>query len=129
MATKEMIMPPMGESIMEGTILSWIKKEGDTIEQDESVLEVATDKVDTEVPAPFGGVLKKILAKKGEVIGVGAPIAIIETADQETGVQMEEGIGEEEIKEERASVTLASIQEKILPPRFSEPLSPSPVNL
>jgi 2-oxoglutarate dehydrogenase E2 component (dihydrolipoamide succinyltransferase) len=79
MARVEMVMPKMGESIMEGTILSWLKKEGDSIEQDESVLEVATDKVDTEVPATHGGVLEKILAKEGEVVQVGAPIAIINT--------------------------------------------------
>lgn len=82
MATIEMVMPQMGESIIEGTILSWLKKEGDTIEQDESVLEVATDKVDTEVPAPNAGILKKILAKEGEVIGVGSPIAIIEIEEE-----------------------------------------------
>lgn len=82
MASVEMLMPKMGESIIEGTILTWLKKEGDSIEQDESVLEVATDKVDTEVPATHGGVLKKILAKEGEVIAVGAPIAIIETVSE-----------------------------------------------
>lgn len=79
MARVEMVMPKMGESIMEGTILSWLKKEGDRIEQDESVLEVATDKVDTEVPAINGGILEKILAKEGEVVQVGSPIAIINT--------------------------------------------------
>lgn len=79
MASVEMLMPKMGESIIEGTILTWLKKEGDTIEADESVLEVATDKVDTEVPSTHGGVLKKILAKEGDVVAVGAPIAIIET--------------------------------------------------
>ncbi|SFN85178.1 2-oxoglutarate dehydrogenase E2 component (dihydrolipoamide succinyltransferase) [Algoriphagus ornithinivorans] len=84
MASVEMLMPKMGESIIEGTILTWLKKEGDSIEQDESVLEVATDKVDTEVPATHAGVLKKILAKEGEVIAVGAPIAIIETSGEET---------------------------------------------
>jgi len=78
MATVEMVMPKMGESIMEGTILSWLKKEGDLIDQDESVLEVATDKVDTEVPATHSGVLKTILAKEGDIIEVGKPIAIIE---------------------------------------------------
>jgi len=78
MATVEMVMPKMGESIIEGTILTWLKSEGEAIEQDESVLEVATDKVDTEVPATHAGVLKKILAKEGEVVAVGAPIAIIE---------------------------------------------------
>ncbi|MFN3759863.1 MAG: dihydrolipoamide acetyltransferase family protein [Algoriphagus aquaeductus] len=84
MASVEMLMPKMGESIIEGTILTWLKKEGDTIDQDESVLEVATDKVDTEVPATHGGILKKILAKEGDVVAVGAPIAIIETSGEES---------------------------------------------
>ncbi len=77
MADVQLIMPKMGESIMEATILSWLKKPGDKIEQDESVLEVATDKVDTEVPSTHAGVLKEILAKEGEVVKVGAPIAVI----------------------------------------------------
>lgn len=79
MALVELIMPKMGESIMEATILSWLKKPGDKIEQDESVLEVATDKVDTEVPSTHGGILKEILAEKGAVVQVGKPIAIIST--------------------------------------------------
>jgi 2-oxoglutarate dehydrogenase E2 component (dihydrolipoamide succinyltransferase) len=83
MALVEMIMPKMGESIMEATILSWLKKPGDKIEQDESVLEVATDKVDTEVPSTHGGVLKQILAQKGEVVKVGTAIAIISTGGSE----------------------------------------------
>ncbi|WP_026966071.1 dihydrolipoamide acetyltransferase family protein [Algoriphagus terrigena] len=82
MASVEMLMPKMGESIIEGTILTWLKKEGDLIEPDESVLEVATDKVDTEVPATHGGVLKKILAKEGDIVAVGAPIAVIETVSE-----------------------------------------------
>ncbi|MBK5278835.1 MAG: 2-oxo acid dehydrogenase subunit E2 [Bacteroidia bacterium] len=77
MALVELIMPKMGESITEATILSWLKKPGDNIEADESVLEVATDKVDTEVPSTHGGVLKEILAKQGEVVKVGKAIAII----------------------------------------------------
>jgi len=83
MAIVEMLMPKMGESIIEGTVLTWLKNVGDTIEQDESVLEVATDKVDTEVPSTHAGILKQILAKEGDVIAVGAPIAIIETAGEE----------------------------------------------
>ena len=77
MALVEMVMPKMGESIMEGTVLKWLKNIGDSIEQDESVLEVATDKVDTEVPAIHAGVLKEILAQEGDVVPVGKPIAII----------------------------------------------------
>jgi 2-oxoglutarate dehydrogenase E2 component (dihydrolipoamide succinyltransferase) len=79
MAQVELIMPKMGESIMEATILHWLKKPGDKIGQDESVLEVATDKVDTEVPSIHAGFLKEILAKEGEVVKVGKPIAIITT--------------------------------------------------
>ncbi|OOG77055.1 dihydrolipoamide acetyltransferase family protein [Algoriphagus sp. A40] len=96
MASVEMLMPKMGESIIEGTILTWLKKEGDSIEQDESVLEVATDKVDTEVPATHGGILTKILAKEGDVVAVGAPIAVIETAS-------ENGVATPAPKKEKAS--------------------------
>ncbi len=74
-----MTMPKMGESIMEGTVLKWLKQVGDAIEQDESVLEVATDKVDTEVPAIYAGILAEILVQEGQVVAVGAPIAIVET--------------------------------------------------
>jgi 2-oxoglutarate dehydrogenase E2 component (dihydrolipoamide succinyltransferase) len=90
MALVELIMPKMGESIMEATILSWLKKPGDKIEQDESVLEVATDKVDTEVPSTHGGILKEILAKQGEVVKVGKAIAIISTEGDETATPSKE---------------------------------------
>ena len=62
MARVEMTMPKMGESIMEGTVLKWLKQIGDAIEQDEAVLEVATDKVDTEVPALYAGTLATLTA-------------------------------------------------------------------
>ena len=81
MTTVEMVMPAMGESIMEGTILQWLKQEGDSVEQEESLLEIATDKVDTEVPATHSGVLQKILAAEGDVVEVGQPIAIIAQED------------------------------------------------
>ena len=68
MAQVELIMPKMGESITEATVLSWLKKPGDKIEQEESVLEVATDKVDTEIPSTHAGVLKEILVQKGEIV-------------------------------------------------------------
>ena len=79
-----MVMPKMGESIMEGTILKWLKKEGDSINEDESVLEVATDKVDTEIPSTCSGTISQILVNEGDVVKVGSPIAIIET-EQNTG--------------------------------------------
>ncbi len=81
MALIDMVMPKMGESIMECTVITWLKQPGDRIEADESVLEVATDKVDTEVPASDSGVLKEILVKDGDVVAIGAPIARIETEE------------------------------------------------
>jgi 2-oxoglutarate dehydrogenase E2 component (dihydrolipoamide succinyltransferase) len=77
----DMVMPRMGESIMECTIIHWLKKPGDRIEADESVLEVATDKVDTEVPAPYAGVLAETLVNDGDVVAIGAVIARIETTE------------------------------------------------
>lgn len=77
MADFELVMPKMGESIAEATIIRWTKNEGDAIAADETVLEIATDKVDSEVPSPKGGVLKKILFKEGDVVAVGSAIAII----------------------------------------------------
>jgi 2-oxoglutarate dehydrogenase E2 component (dihydrolipoamide succinyltransferase) len=84
MALVELIMPKMGESIVEATVLSWLKKPGDKIELEESLLEVATDKVDTEIPSTHAGFLKEILAKVGELVKVGAPIAILEAEVEET---------------------------------------------
>ena len=85
MALVELVMPKMGESITEATILRWLKNPGDKIEQDESLLEVATDKVDTEVPSTHGGILKEILAKEGETVKVGKAIAVIGTDDKDDG--------------------------------------------
>ncbi len=76
MATN-VVMPKMGESITEGTILRWLKKEGDTIQKDEPILEISTDKVDTEVPSPVAGTLLKILAQEKQTVLVGEPIASI----------------------------------------------------
>ena len=72
-------MPKMGESVAEATIIKWLKDEGEAVELEESVLEIATDKVDSEVPSPSEGVLKKKLFAEDDVVKVGEPIAIIET--------------------------------------------------
>ena len=79
MAIVDLLMPKMGESIMEATILKWNKQPGDTIRQDESLLEIATDKVDSEVPSVAAGVVKEILFPENAVVPVGAVIARIET--------------------------------------------------
>lgn len=85
MAQFELVMPKMGESVAEATIIKWLKQEGEMIEAEESVLEIATDKVDSEVPAPVEGKLVKRLFAEDEVVQVGQVIALIETeasADQ-----------------------------------------------
>lgn len=79
MAQFELIMPKMGESITEATILKWLKKEGDAVKLDEAVLEIATDKVDSEVPSPVAGVIQKILFQENDVVAVGKVVAVIET--------------------------------------------------
>jgi len=74
-------MPKMGESIMEATILKWLKKEGDHVNQDDTILEVATDKVDSEIPSPTEGIITKILFKENEIVAIGKVIAYIESGD------------------------------------------------
>ncbi len=74
-------MPQLGESVAEGTIGRWLKQPGDTVEKYEPLLEVITDKVNAEVPSPFAGVLKEILAQEGDTVPNNAEIAVIETAD------------------------------------------------
>jgi len=75
----DVVMPKMGESIQEGKILRWMKKPGDKIEKDESILEISTDKVDSEIPSPAAGVLAKIVVPEGETVEVGTVIATIQT--------------------------------------------------
>ena len=73
----EVVMPQMGVSVSEGTITKWLKQEGEPIARDESLLEISTDKVDTEVPSPGEGVVAKILVAEGETVEVGTVLAVI----------------------------------------------------
>lgn len=77
-------MPKMGESIMEATVLSWLKQPGDFVEADEFILEVATDKIDTEVPSPLAGYLKEILIPEGQIATIGKAICVIDASDDST---------------------------------------------
>ncbi|MDP2721792.1 MAG: dihydrolipoamide acetyltransferase family protein [Bacteroidales bacterium] len=111
MAKFEIIMPKLGESIIEATITRWVKNVGDSVEEDDSLVEIATDKVDSEIPSPVEGKLVKTLFNEGDVVPVGTVIALIET-DGEGG---EEPAGQEETKteeekkpvEEKAAETVA----------------------
>ncbi|MFO8054570.1 MAG: dihydrolipoamide acetyltransferase family protein [Bacteroidales bacterium] len=83
MANFEITMPKMGESVIEATITKWLKQEGDQVEEDDSICELATDKVDSEIPSPVEGKLSKILIGEGETVEVGRVIAVIEVEGEE----------------------------------------------
>ncbi len=90
--TVQIEMPAMGESVTEGTVLDWLKQEGDHVEEGETIVEVSTDKVDAEVPAPTAGVLTKILKGPDEVVKIGEALAEFEPGGG-TGGAAERGIG------------------------------------
>jgi len=90
MAT-DVLMPQMGESIAEGTIVRWIKKPGDAVDRDEPLFEISTDKVDAEIPSPAAGVLLEIKVKEGETVPVNSVVALIGEAGERTGTEGTEG--------------------------------------
>src|SRR5215210_1058954 len=97
MATIDLVMPKLGESIMEATILKWHKYPGDPVKMDETVLEIATDKVDSEVPSTAEGILSELLFKVNDVVPIGAVIARIKTdATEEVTGQPNKPAGTEE---------------------------------
>ncbi|MGE5698072.1 MAG: 2-oxoglutarate dehydrogenase, E2 component, dihydrolipoamide succinyltransferase [Candidatus Sericytochromatia bacterium] len=102
-------MPALGESVTEGTVTRWLKQEGDTVERDEPLLEVSTDKVDTEIPSPASGVLKKIVAQEDDTVEVGGELAVIgdepsgeeQTASDDGEAGGDEGGGKSAAEEEK----------------------------
>jgi 2-oxoglutarate dehydrogenase E2 component (dihydrolipoamide succinyltransferase) len=98
----EIKMPQLGETVVEGTISRWLKKEGDTVETDEYLVEISTDKVDSEVPSSASGVVQKILVPEGETVKVGTPIAIIGEEGAADGAAGEEPAAEEPADEQPA---------------------------
>ena len=105
MSEFKILMPKLGESVQEATITKWFVKEGDRIEEDESLFEVATDKVDSEIPSPVDGIIKKIFFPLNSLVPVGEIVAIIETSD---------GVSAEPVSESNDSnkVVEESIQQK-----------------
>ena len=83
----EMLMPQMGESIAEATISKWLKGPGETVAKDEVILEISTDKVDSEIPSPAAGVLSEILFNEGDVVTVKTKIAVIDTEGTASGAE------------------------------------------
>ncbi|WP_185225926.1 dihydrolipoamide acetyltransferase family protein [Chryseobacterium indologenes] len=97
MAEYKLLLPSMGEGVMEATIITWLFNEGDSVKEDDSVVEIATDKVDSDVPTPVSGKIVKILKQKDEVAKVGEAIAILEIEG--------EGTASEEVKTETPAAT------------------------
>src|SRR4051795_6185163 len=81
----DVVMPQMGESIAEGTIVRWLKKVGETVERDEPLLEISTDKVDAEIPSPANGTLTEIVAQEGQTVGVNTVVARIAAQGEAAG--------------------------------------------
>ncbi len=128
MSQVELIMPKMGESVAEATIIKWLKKEGDKISADETVLEIATDKVDSEIPSTTAGTLTKRFFNEGDVVQVGKAIAIISTntnvLTNTTEVTIQEIIPPDTQKKEftTAASEFATIQKKSASGKFYSPL-------
>ena len=125
MARFELKLPKMGESVAEATITNWLKQVGDTIEMDEAVLEIATDKVDSEVPSEVSGILVEQLFKKDDLVQVGQTIAIIETEGGNTEIpkeQVQVAVAEMEQKMEETKQTLSAPEDFSSSDKFYSPL-------
>ena len=130
MADYKLLLPSMGEGVMEATIITWLANEGDTINEDDSVVEIATDKVDSDVPTPVSGKIVKILKQKDEIAKVGEAIAIIEIdGDGETSDSIETVV-EEKVETPDTSVIESleqPLQQKAFVPSTSSDLYLSPL--
>ena len=113
MAQVELIMPKMGESVAEATVIKWLKNVGDTIEMDESVLEIATDKVDSEIPSSIEGVLLKQLFKEDDIVLVGQAVAIIDTNADATEID-ETPVAKVEVEPSEELVKIEKIIEETI---------------
>src|SRR5215472_11195850 len=101
--TTRVVMPQLGESVHEGTISKWLVKPGDKVVEFEPMLEVDTDKVNAEVPAPVSGILREILAKEGDTVQAGAEIAVVETGDGTATAEVLPARGEMAAKQHEAT--------------------------
>ena len=86
-------LPALGESIVEGTVARWLVKEGESVQRDQPLVEVTTDKVDTEIPAPSAGVVEEILVAEGETVQVGAVLVRIKAAERPSTSPVARGAG------------------------------------
>jgi pyruvate dehydrogenase E2 component (dihydrolipoamide acetyltransferase) len=126
-AVMDILMPQLGETVTEGTIITWCKREGDAVQADDVLLEIETDKASTEVPAPMAGVLARILVTAGQTVAVGTTLAVLETAEDPVVPRAQlTGTSTASVREQVAAVTATGrwIREPKLDPA-GQPLSPS----
>ncbi len=123
MAKFEIVMPKLGESIIEATITKWLKKEGDSVKEDESILEIATDKVDSEIPSPVEGTLAARLFKEGDVVAIGTVIAVIDLGGEDVAVSEKPISEEKKPPAEPEKKKPQPVAEKVIPEPVQEPLS------
>ncbi|MEV0681252.1 2-oxoglutarate dehydrogenase, E2 component, dihydrolipoamide succinyltransferase [Actinosynnema sp. NPDC050436] len=117
-------MPALGESVTEGTVTRWLKQEGDRVEVDEPLLEVSTDKVDTEIPSPAAGVLQKIVAQEDETVEVGAELAVIGDGDSAPAQESDPEPAQQSAPEPQADPEPEAPAEQSAPAEESEQAAP-----
>src|SRR5919197_6134626 len=134
----DVVMPQMGVSVSEGTITKWLKQEGESVEADEPLLEISTDKVDTEVPSPGSGVLQQIVVQEGETVDVGTKLGVIAPEGAEVEAPAPEPAAEEEPPPEPATQAAADesmaaasegvgdVAPSAAPPERERPAAPAP---
>ncbi|GAB4290650.1 MAG: 2-oxoglutarate dehydrogenase, E2 component, dihydrolipoamide succinyltransferase [Ignavibacteriaceae bacterium] len=120
----EIIMPKMGESINEGTIIKWHKKPGDKVERDEVIFEISTDKVDTEIPSPESGILKEVKFNEGDTVEVGTVVAVLETSG-EGSEETENSAGLSEVETETTSLNESETEQRTAPGTIEEAIKES----
>ena len=128
MANFELVMPKLGESIIEATIVRWHKKEGDQVVEDESIADLATDKVDSEIPSPVEGIVTKLFYKEGDIVPVGKVIAIINLGGEdvvtpaEITAKPETPAPEIKVETQSAATTVNIVETAVESDRFYSPL-------
>jgi pyruvate/2-oxoglutarate dehydrogenase complex dihydrolipoamide acyltransferase (E2) component len=120
----EVVMPQMGESVVEGTITNWLVKEGDTVTEDQPLVAISTDKVDAEIPSPSAGIIGRIVAQEGETLPIGALLAVIET----TGARAATPAPTAAESAPAAAAQQTAVEEKAPPAAARPALTPSPLS-
>lgn len=120
----DIVMPKMGESVSEGTIIKWHKKVGDVVKQDEIIFEISTDKVDTEIPVSASGVISEILVQEGETVEVGTIVARLNPSDDQSNIKPESVKESDEVVKEKVEQL---IEEKVESNLTESPRSPAQI--